>query len=138
MAIAAPASLEAVFEVALPPAPYPGLRPFEKHEWPIFFGREAMADEVIHRLIHQHLIVVHGDLGCGKSSLIRAGVLAQLEQEHASSGVIWRTCATLPRESPLQNLARELASWQCRTRPRPHPPDPPLPEPRGGRARRAH
>ena len=26
--------------------PYPGLRPFEPDEWPIFFGREAMCDEV--------------------------------------------------------------------------------------------
>ena len=109
MAVEATAPLDAAFEVELPPAPYPGLRPFEKHEWPVFFGREEMADEVIRRLIRQHLVVVHGDSGCGKSSLIRAGVLAQLEQEHARSGLIWRTCAMLPRESPLQNLAKELA-----------------------------
>jgi len=109
MAVEAALPLDTAFEVELPPAPYPGLRPFEKHEWPIFFGREEMADEVIHRLIQQHLVVVHGDSGCGKSSLIRAGVLAQLEQEHARSGVRWRTCAMLPREAPLRNLANELA-----------------------------
>ena len=61
-----------------------------------------MTDEVIKRLIRQHLVVVHGDSGCGKSSLVRAGVLAQLEQERARSGVQWRTCHMLPREAPLQ------------------------------------
>ena len=141
MAIAAAPPLDAVFEVELPPAPYPGLRPFEKHEWPIFFGRETMTDEVIRRLIRQHLVVVHGDSGCGKSSLIRAGVLAQLEQEHARSGVRWRTCAMLPREAPLRNLAKALAELDAdRNRQKSHPPDPPQPEPRAGcagRARRA-
>ncbi len=28
-------------------APYPGLRPFEPHEWNIFFGRELIAVDVI-------------------------------------------------------------------------------------------
>jgi hypothetical protein len=109
MAIEAAPPLDTAFEVKLPPAPYPGLRPFETQEWPIFFGREAMTDEVIKRLVHQHVVVVHGDSGCGKSSLIRAGVLAQLEQEHARSGVTWRTCAMLPREAPLRNLAKAFA-----------------------------
>ena len=36
--------LDSLFDVTLPPRPYPGLRPFEQHEWPIFFGRERMAD----------------------------------------------------------------------------------------------
>jgi hypothetical protein len=42
-----------------PPFPYPGLRPFEREEWSIFFGRETMIDELIERL------------GSGKSSLVR-------------------------------------------------------------------
>ncbi len=33
-----------------PSQPYPGLRPFEANEWPIFVGRERMIDEVIERL----------------------------------------------------------------------------------------
>jgi WD domain, G-beta repeat len=100
------------FEVELPPSPYPGLRPFEPQEWPIFFGRERMTDAVINLLIDQHLVVVHGDSGCGKSSLVRAGVLARLEQERARSGVRWRTCEMLPREAPIQNLALAIAKLQ--------------------------
>jgi hypothetical protein len=96
-------------DAPLPPRPYPGLRPFESDEWPIFFGRETMTEEVIRGLVHQQLVVVHGDSGCGKSSLIRAGVLARLAQGHVSSGLRWRTCKMLPRENPLGNLVRALA-----------------------------
>jgi hypothetical protein len=34
-----------------PPTPYPGLRSFEMHEWPIFFGRESATKEVVDQLI---------------------------------------------------------------------------------------
>jgi hypothetical protein len=104
------ASAPDVFDVQLPPAPYPGLRPFSKSEWPIFFGREKMTDAIVARLTHQHLLVVHGDSGCGKSSLIGAGVLPRLELESARGELQWRTCITLPREAPLKRLAESLAA----------------------------
>ena len=111
-AAASPADerFDAVFAIHLPARPYPGLRPFEQHEWPIFFGRERMTDEIVDRLLGHRLLVVHGDSGCGKSSLVRAGVLPRLEQESARGGVRWRTCTTLPRAAPLWNLARALAA----------------------------
>ncbi|MNO27200.1 hypothetical protein D3C76_170710 [compost metagenome] len=102
-------TMEDVFTITLPPRPYPGLRPFEKQEWPIFFGRERMADAVVNGLIDKHLLVVHGDSGCGKSSLIRAAVLPRLEQENARAGLRWRTCTVFPREAPLLNMAKALA-----------------------------
>jgi hypothetical protein len=101
--------LDSAFQVALPPRPYPGLRPFEKDEWPIFFGRERMADAVLSQLIDKRVLVVHGDSGCGKSSLVRAAVLPRLEQENARGGIQWRTCATAPGGEPLWNLAQALA-----------------------------
>src|SRR5215207_4944769 len=99
------------FEVTpeLPPEPYPGLRPFEPSEWAIFFGREPMIDEVIARLAKQHLILVHGASGCGKSSLVRAGVLPWLELDHARSAKAWATAIVRPSGGPLRNLARALA-----------------------------
>ncbi len=90
-------------------SPYPGLRPFHKHEWPIFFGREPMIDAVLDRLAETQLVVVHGSSGCGKSSLIKAGVLPRLEQEHSRYGVPWRTAEMRPGSSPLWNLATAIA-----------------------------
>jgi hypothetical protein len=93
-------------QVSLPERPYPGLRPFETHEWPIFFGREQMIDQVLDRLIQQRMVFVHGDSGCGKSSLVRAGLFAQLLNCAVRP---WRVEIALPRLSPLGNVARALA-----------------------------
>lgn len=93
----------------LPPEPYPGLRAFEPGEWAIFFGREPMTDEVISRLLSRNVVVVHGSSGCGKSSLIRAGVLPWLQMEHARGGVAWKTAWMRPVDRPLRNFARALA-----------------------------
>jgi len=114
-----PAAVTAVadddpFAVDLPPRPYPGLRPFEAAEWPIFFGRERMVDAVVSQLIGGQLLVVHGDSGSGKSSLIRAGVLPRLRQEGARAGLRWRTVSVMPRGGPLLNLARALAALDGR------------------------
>jgi hypothetical protein len=98
-----------VFAVTLPARPYPGLRPFGKDEWPIFFGREQMIDDVVGRLVRQRLLVVHGDSGCGKSSLIRAGVLPRLEQDTARGGRRWITRVMTPGDEPLVHLAEALA-----------------------------
>jgi len=98
-----------IFTPELPDAPYPGLRPFEQDEWPLFFGRERVTREVIDRLLERRLVVVHGSSGCGKSSLIRAGVLSRLEQEHVRGGIAWRTCDLRPGDAPTYNLARAFA-----------------------------
>ena len=108
--LAAAPGLSSPFDTGLPSRPYPGLRPFQSDEWPIFFGREPMTDRVIDLVIENKMVVVHGDSGCGKSSLIRAGVLVQLQQGHAATGGRWRTGTMLPREDPLGNLAKALAS----------------------------
>jgi transcriptional regulator with XRE-family HTH domain len=66
---------------SLPLTPYPGLRPFEQDEWPIFLGRERITRDIVDRLTGTQIVVIHGSSGCGKSSFVRAGVLAQLDRE---------------------------------------------------------
>ncbi|MEJ8851594.1 ATP-binding protein [Variovorax rhizosphaerae] len=100
--------------LVLPLGPYPGLRPFEMSEWPIFFGRERMVDAVVASLLKKHMVVVHGDSGAGKSSLIRAGVLPRLHQEQSLGGNRWRTCVALPGGGPLRQLAVALADLDGR------------------------
>ncbi|RYZ07796.1 MAG: ATP-binding protein [Myxococcales bacterium] len=68
-----------------------------------------MVDAVVERLVKDHFLVVHGDSGSGKSSLIAAGVLPNLEQGVARGGARWRTCSTTPGQDPLWNLARAMA-----------------------------
>ena len=75
---------------ALPPEHYPGLRPFDRQEHRIFFGREEMIDTIIDSLARNNLVVVHGASGSGKSSIVRAGVLPWLELQQSRRGG-WRT-----------------------------------------------
>jgi energy-coupling factor transporter ATP-binding protein EcfA2 len=93
----------------LPPEPYPGPRPFQPEEWAIFIGRESMTDDVLARLAIRRLVVVHGAPGCGKSSLVRAGVLPSLYLAHARGGEAWKTAIARPSGGPLRNIAQALA-----------------------------
>src|SRR5215211_55947 len=94
-------------QVALPDQPYPGLRPFEPDEHQIFFGREEIIDTVIDGLARKNLVVVHGESGSGKSSLVRAGVLPWLAIQQ-SSRRNWLTGMRRPAGAPLRNLASVL------------------------------
>jgi hypothetical protein len=100
--------------VTRPERPYPGLRPFEKEEWAIFFGRERMIDEVIARLAESRLVLIHGISGSGKSSLVRAGVLPKLALQYRRHDAPWLTCEMRPSGGPLWNLAKEFARLEGR------------------------
>jgi ABC-type arginine transport system ATPase subunit len=60
-------------------SPYPGLRPFTKEEAEIFFGRDDQTDLLLEKLASVRFLMVVGSSGCGKSSLVRAGLMADLE-----------------------------------------------------------
>jgi Novel STAND NTPase 1 len=100
---------------ALPPRPYPGLRPFQPREDAIFFGREPMIDEIIDLLARRCLLLVHGSSGAGKSSMVLAGVLPRLSRQHRRHGWSWGTASMRPGGGPLWNLARALAELEGET-----------------------
>jgi hypothetical protein len=59
--------------------PYVGLRPFSEHESRLFRGRtEELQQSIEHIRSFPRLIVLSGPSGSGKSSFVRAGVLAAL------------------------------------------------------------
>ena len=106
--------------MGLPALPYPGLRPFHSDESPVFFGRERMVDDVIDRIGESRLVTVHGASGTGKSSLIRAGVIAQLGREHSRRGLECLSAVATPGGSPMWHLATALVGAVSRT-PQPDP-----------------
>ena len=59
--------------------PYVGLRPFEMDESLLFFGRTEQTMELLQRLHRHHFLAVVGSSGCGKSSLLRAGLIPLLK-----------------------------------------------------------
>jgi WD40 repeat protein len=95
--------------------PYPGLAPFQEHDAARFFGRDREIDEVLDRLATRHLLAVIGVSGCGKSSLVRAGVIPVLRMGAAGNlSARFRICAMRPGNAPLRALTAALgahADW---------------------------
>ena len=60
--------------------PFIGLRPFELDQQHLFFGREEQIDDLIRRLGQTRFLAVVGPSGSGKSSLIGAGLIHELNR----------------------------------------------------------
>ncbi|AOY82944.1 SUMF1/EgtB/PvdO family nonheme iron enzyme [Moorena producens JHB] len=99
-------------EVLIPTAdgicPYKGLRFFDVEDAAYFYGREALTEKLIERVQvgKGNFLAVLGVSGSGKSSLIRAGLIYQLQQERRLPGTEqWKIRIFTPGEQPLVSLA---------------------------------
>ena len=72
----------------------PGGSPFHLLAW-----KQAVESGFGHR---PHYLMAYRGAGL-------EGVLPRFEHENARGGIRWRTCSTTPGESPLWNLARDIA-----------------------------
>jgi tetratricopeptide (TPR) repeat protein len=93
-------------------SPYPGIFAFEREDAAIFFGRDEETRDVIERLEARRVqggkrfLCILGSSGSGKSSLLKAGVLPQLERLRAQ----WVALAPFrPEREPLTGLAKSVA-----------------------------
>jgi len=91
--------------------PYVGLRPFSSEDSLYFFGRDAQTLELLEVLHQTRFLAVVGSSGCGKSSLILAGLIPTLlagflVQERDR----WRIATARPGGAPIRNLAEALCA----------------------------
>ena len=63
--------------------PYVGLRPFERNEQAIFFGRKLDAGFLKDKIFSARLTLLYAPSGVGKSSILRTLVMPALEEQHA-------------------------------------------------------
>lgn len=82
--------------------PFPGIRPFRESDSENFFGRDHLTTELFEKLERSRFVSIVGASGCGKSSLIQAGLLPILRAKN------WKIVITRPQNNPIQNLATEL------------------------------
>jgi len=61
---------------------YPGTKFFESHQHDIFFGREQETRDLIHSIKAHDVFVIFADSGIGKTSLLNAGLIPELEKEN--------------------------------------------------------
>lgn len=93
--------------------PFPGLRPFRMDENHLFFGREDQVLDLLQRLHHYRFLAIVGASGCGKSSLIQAGLFPAIQGGRLNpEGLDWGIARFRPGNAPLANLASALAAMQ--------------------------
>jgi tetratricopeptide (TPR) repeat protein len=62
-------------------SPYRGIQPFRYVDQAYFFGREEMVTALLAKVLVSRLVLLFGESGTGKSSLINAGLIPALEKE---------------------------------------------------------
>ncbi|WP_193318067.1 MULTISPECIES: nSTAND1 domain-containing NTPase [Streptomyces] len=78
-------------EVVGPPSPFPGLEAYQESDAPAFFGRDEESERITRLVLDHPLVTVLGASGCGKSSVVRAGVLPRLRAAGLATCVLPRT-----------------------------------------------
>ena len=91
--------------------PYVGLLPFESQNCQYFFGRREQTSSLLDLLYKTNFLAVVGSSGCGKSSLIRAGLIPALKGGFlVEDRDKWHIAVLKPGDAPLWNLAIALRS----------------------------
>lgn len=89
--------------------PFVGLRPFREDESDLFFGREKQIVELMEKLHVSRFIGVIGSSGCGKSSLIKAGLIPKLKAGFLTDERdFWITVPFRPADDPLKMFTEAL------------------------------
>src|SRR5262245_51022176 len=89
--------------------PFVGLRPFESIDSLYYFGRNEQIKALLEQLHATRFLAVVGSSGSGKSSLVRAGLIPNLEAGFlVQDRDLWHIAVMKPGDTPLHNFAREI------------------------------
>ncbi len=89
--------------------PFVGLRPFRSDESLLFFGRRKQTSDLMEKLYKNRFLPVVGGSGCGKSSLVKAGLISRLKAGFLMEDRDkWFIVSMKPGDRPLSNLAEAL------------------------------
>lgn len=95
--------------MSTPKNPFVGLRPFEREDSLYYFGRNEQTGELLKYLHQTRFLAVVGSSGSGKSSLVRAGLIPNLEAGFlVQDRDLWHIVSMKPGDRPLYNLAAAL------------------------------
>ena len=89
--------------------PFKGLASYDVADAELFFGRERLVAEMVARLAGAPLIGIVGSSGSGKSSALRAGLLAALAAGVLPGSEDWQLALLRPGEHPVRALERATA-----------------------------
>jgi len=87
--------------------PYVGARPFHAEDRRVFFGRDQETRDLVGLLISSRAVLLHSKSGIGKTSLLNAGLIPQLEEEGFQILPITRVYqpnVTMPPDGDIRNI----------------------------------
>lgn len=96
-------------------APYVGLRSFQAADADRFFGRDRVLTDLVARVRRSRLVVVFGASGAGKSSLLRAGLIALADTTGLDAAGSTPTLVLTPGPHPIEECAVQVAAWSGRS-----------------------
>ena len=85
--------------------PYKGLRAFSEADSADFFGREDVVSDLVEHLANHRVVSVIGASGSGKSSVVRAGVVARLRSTGGHQPLV---VTMVPGTAPFDELTDGL------------------------------
>ncbi len=88
--------------------PFQGLYAFKIEDQEFFFGRELLIENLKKRLTEHPFLAVVGNSGCGKSSLVLAGLIPSLQKQQTDLKVAYLT----PKSDPIAQLNASLSQVQ--------------------------
>ncbi|MEH2330696.1 nSTAND1 domain-containing NTPase [Nostoc sp.] len=97
-------------------SPYKGLFSFQVEDAPFFYGRKRLTGELLDKvkISEQNFLAVLGASGSGKTSLLQAGLMYELQEGKRLSGSEkWKILRLTPGEKPLENLATAFLDEQA-------------------------
>ena len=113
--------LQTLAQHAQPPrdpleSPFKGLESFDIDDASLFFGRERLVADMVARLSGARLMGIVGSSGSGKSSALRAGLLASLAGGVLPGSADWPLTVMRPGEHPVEVLhaaTKDLDGERC-------------------------
>ncbi|MDZ7955027.1 caspase family protein, partial [Nostoc sp. DedQUE09] len=86
--------------------PYQGLKAFEAEQKQFFFGRKQVVRKILGKLAQKPLVPIIGPSGSGKSSVVQAGLIPELDDR------VWQILPPIkPGFQPLQELRAVLKAF---------------------------
>lgn len=85
--------------------PFPGIRSYSIDEASVFYGRKKQVNALLNMLTTHRFVALTGASGCGKSSLINAGIISTFNNDES-----WSTIVFKPGNDPLSAFFNALIS----------------------------
>lgn len=110
----------------LPPCPFPGARAYKGKEASVFFGRDTELDTLYKYLTTPRLrsiLLLHGQAGVGKTSLLRAGLLPRIRQRYRlrcysgrkTTYLFKALCQEVQPSDPNKITQQDWTTWLVKT-----------------------